>query len=266
MKNNYAESYNAVVAKFVGGKRVCLTNRGSYEMRCNAAAVSYNSKGTYLRQIHKSLTNRSPGTHTKRFIANKVNTLKYNCKKKLQYKEQNHSAKKKTKTIEGPDKDYGLDMDVLPLPDQEEKKTAFLEKLQKSLEEINYIEKATIGQSNNMLWKAERSIRLTASRFGQICKLRMSTNRDNIAREIVFSNFTGNRYTDYGIEKERIAIEEFETQYNKRVHPCGFFIDQEDFYLGASPDGMVDNENAIIEVKCPYVAKTLTPDAAIATK
>lgn len=100
MSNNYAENYNSVLAKFVGGKRVCFFKRGSYEMRCNAAGVSFNSMGTYQEIIHRHLTKKTPGKHTKKCVSAKIKSLRYNIK--------NKSATDKSKNdIEGPDKDYG---------------------------------------------------------------------------------------------------------------------------------------------------------------
>jgi hypothetical protein len=55
------ENYNSVLAKFV-----CFFKRRSYEMRCNAAGVSFNSMGTYQEIIHRLLTNKTPGKHTKK--------------------------------------------------------------------------------------------------------------------------------------------------------------------------------------------------------
>ena len=37
---------------------------------------------------------------------------------------------------------------------------------------------------------------------------------------------------------------------NKKVQPSGLFIDHEFGFLGASPDGIIEDENAIVEVKC----------------
>ncbi|XP_077535959.1 uncharacterized protein LOC144148274 [Haemaphysalis longicornis] len=45
--NNGAAHYNSVVAKFVGGKRINYSLKGSYETRCFAASLSFNSKNAY---------------------------------------------------------------------------------------------------------------------------------------------------------------------------------------------------------------------------
>ena len=73
----------------------------------------------------------------------------------------------------------------------EEKKSDFL----KILSQCNVvtIEKTTRGQRLSNDWKKERSIRLTASKFGKICKMKNTTNTANKVKEIVDSNTR--RYT-----------------------------------------------------------------------
>ena len=42
------------------------------------------------------------------------------------------------------------------------------------------------------------------------------------------------------------------------IKPCGFFVDENAPYLGASPDSLVDCTccgSGIVEVKCPWCAK-----------
>jgi len=51
---------------------------------------------------------------------------------------------------------------------------------------------------------------------------------------------------------------------NKEIKPCGLFIDTENSYLGASPDGLID-ENGLVEIKCPLSAENLTAEEAIQT-
>jgi len=66
LNNNAAENYNSILAKFVGGKRVNLCLRGSYELRCNAAVTAYNVGANRLSLFHKQVVNKSPGLFTKR--------------------------------------------------------------------------------------------------------------------------------------------------------------------------------------------------------
>ncbi|KAL4103755.1 hypothetical protein QTP88_019096 [Uroleucon formosanum] len=88
INNNSVETYNSVVAKYVGGKRVNFSLRGSYNARCNTAVSAYNYGPNYLRQFYKKSTNFSPGIYTKKFIA-KENKRRYtektNCKISSRY-------------------------------------------------------------------------------------------------------------------------------------------------------------------------------------
>jgi hypothetical protein len=41
--SNRVKTFNSVIAKCTGGKRINFGLRGSYETRCNAAAVAFNT-------------------------------------------------------------------------------------------------------------------------------------------------------------------------------------------------------------------------------
>nr|CAI5820387.1 unnamed protein product [Callosobruchus analis] len=72
----------------------------------------------------------------------------------------------------------------------------------------------------------------------------------------------GNNATTYGKESELRAIKDFEKIMNLNVSQCGFFVDEEHFYLGASPDGLV-GEHDILEIKCPYSIVKMSSTEAI---
>lgn len=66
------------------------------------------------------------------------------------------------------------------------KKIEFLTNLKLSEKGIYELERRTTDQSNNEEWKKERLLRLTASNFGKICKLRKSTERKNSVISILY--------------------------------------------------------------------------------
>lgn len=49
------------------------------------------------------------------------------------------------------------------------------------------------------------------------------------------------------------------------MNQCGLFVHRQFPFLGASPDGLI-NEYGIIEIKCSFFAKNLNIRAAIANK
>lgn len=57
--NNIVESYNAIIAKVIGGKRINYAMGKSYSGRCMVAAVSKNTRRP-LYSLHKALYSKSP--------------------------------------------------------------------------------------------------------------------------------------------------------------------------------------------------------------
>lgn len=268
VNNNSVEGYNSVVAKYVGGKRIHFSHKGSYQARCSAAVLSYNAGPKSISILHKTICNASPGDFTKRFISRKQRLKVCKVKRKLMFKP---SSRRVTKVNITADKDYGnceeniceeLDMDE---DDYEKHKLEFMtNKIIKNSDEIEFIEKSTTLQSECELWHRERRIRLTASHFGIICKLRPSTSRANTIKSILYNTFCGNDHTKYGIECEPFAKTEFEKLSGFKIQDSGLFIHEQLPYLAASPDGLI-NTNGIVEIKCPSSIKHLTPKEAIET-
>lgn len=59
-----------------------------------------------------------------------------------------------------------------------------------------------------------------------------------------------------------------------KIEPCGLYIDVENPWLGASPDGIIvkgmpagveSNAKGLVEMKCPYSGRDLTAEKAIQT-
>jgi len=59
--NNICEQFNSVINKFIAGKRINFSQKNGYNTRVKAAIISFNSGRNFLRQIHKKITNKSPG-------------------------------------------------------------------------------------------------------------------------------------------------------------------------------------------------------------
>jgi putative phage-type endonuclease len=111
------------------------------------------------------------------------------------------------------------------------------------------IEVRTRNQDNS-LWKETRRLRITASTACKIPK-RPTTKPDKFIDNHVYSTFQGTAATKHGTDCEPLARKYFEHEYNKVVGRSGVVICCHNFWLCASPDGLVD-EDAIIEIKCPF--------------
>jgi putative phage-type endonuclease len=121
-------------------------------------------------------------------------------------------------------------------------------------ETVSDIEKKTLGQSNNELWKEERSKRLTSSMFGKICKLTDRTDRNKLARSLLETKEIKSAPLEHGCKHESVAVAEFMETTGRTVHNCGLFIAKEYPFLAASPDGIIDSTH-VVEVKCPFSAR-----------
>ncbi|KAK4882827.1 hypothetical protein RN001_006146 [Aquatica leii] len=218
---NPAETFNSIVAKFM-------------------AAISYNSGGKLLSLLHEDLCGRPPGHYMAKFLNTKIRRDKHTTTKRCS----------RTRRFAVADCDYGMPDDSifsdLCQEEYEMKATEFLNDLQNFYKKK--IETGTLTQSKSDVWKVERKKRLTASNFGKVCKLRKTTCTSKTVSFLLYNLFRGNIYTNFGIDSESKAIEEFEKIYKLEVVKCGLMIDEEMPFLACSPDGLVQNDS-VIEIK-----------------
>lgn len=129
MNNNAAESYNSVICKFVGGKRINFALKGSYKTRCEAALISFNSKGQYHKNIIKTFTHQNLKLNSEVYFKQSMRKYLYMKKRRL------FEIRKKQPSTEM-DNDYGLPSSNQPdMPDElfEERKESHLKTLQDSI-------------------------------------------------------------------------------------------------------------------------------------
>lgn len=71
----------------------------------------------------------------------------------------------------------------------------------------------------------------------------------------------------YGRANERFALQAMEIEENIKIVECGLFIDEEMYFLGATPDGILERDHTtIVEVKCPPSCAELFPHEAVLQK
>lgn len=245
--SNSAETYNSVVAKFVGGKRVNYSLRQDYRTRCLAAVVSYNTKKS-LHSLGKNILGHSPKTTVRRrFEENKIKkgAKRYNARKIKFTRTPEERGK-------GKDENYG---DCCEKPDldkeqYDEAKETFLQNLVKTKEERDAIEKATVLQRDSSEWLELRRNMITASNFGKIINKKETTGPSIVKSLLYKTDLSHVASIRHGIDHEKIALDQLSEELQMNIQPCGLFIDDETPYLGATPDGLID-EDKIVEIKCP---------------
>ncbi|KAK9746460.1 hypothetical protein QE152_g6107 [Popillia japonica] len=146
---NVVESFNSVVAKLVSGKRINYSQRSSYIARCNAAVVSFNSKGEFHRKMQQKLSQTGPSKCVERYCKRKAASIQRPQRKfakkikrfnKMDVEEKNYGPQANTPFIE----DMATDM-------YEKKKEEFFKALKTDNPET--IQNLTVGQHSNDYWK-----------------------------------------------------------------------------------------------------------------
>lgn len=140
---------------------------------------------------------------------------------------------------------------------QAENKRTFLEEKAKIDEESKlFISKITLGQIMSKEWNVLRQDRLTASNFGKVlnaCK--RNKYPPSLFQQICGEyNLDGVKSVMWGRDNEDSAKSCFTQHMHKEIKSTGLWL-HESGVLGASPDGFVDGEKAIVEIKCPYTKR-----------
>ncbi|KAH8018343.1 hypothetical protein HPB51_003064 [Rhipicephalus microplus] len=141
---------------------------------------------------------------------------------------------------------------------------SFVKSLSLSITSIEDLQKATSKQSGSSLLKRERRKRLTAPLHGAMCKMKPTTGCGCTAGDIMYKKTTSEAIV-YVKDHECVALKQLEIECKVVVKECALFVDQEDPFLGATPDDLI-SEDVLIEVKCPYSARGLTPLGGVHAK
>ncbi|KAK4327338.1 hypothetical protein Pmani_002170 [Petrolisthes manimaculis] len=119
---------------------------------------------------------------------------------------------------------------------------------------VKEVEVSTRGQKSNERWAHERQFRITSSNFGRICKATTRTDFKKLARDLQRKCSVRCKAIDHGNMYEKTALKKYEEMSGHTVTECGLVICKDYPFLASSPDGLV-NEEKVIEIKCPYVAR-----------
>jgi hypothetical protein len=123
------------------------------------------------------------------------------------------------------------------------------------------IENETRGQSSNSEWFQSRAGRVTASKLKAVCATDCDKPSISLLKSVCYpadSKFRS-AATDWGIKKETEALEKYKTHisthFNVTVDMCGFHVNSDLPFMGASPDARVNCSccgKGVVEIKCPY--------------
>lgn len=106
-------------------------------------------------------------------------------------------------------------------------------------------------------WFDARRGKLTGSNIGAALGVNPWKRPEDLIRQMVRdyhgaeSEFQGNIATKHGNLHEPLAVMDYTAKTGNIVDECGFFVHPEYDWLGASPDGLIDDDG-VLEVKCPF--------------
>lgn len=262
--NNPAEIFNAIVCKFIGGKRLNLGMRGSFQGRCAGAVLQYNTQSA-LSRMHISEGLKPHST---------ITDLEVRRQRKVQNNArirqiQQAAGPPRSRKHQGLDKNYGPNAEKPDMSDEvfTNKREKLRIKLLEDQKNRVEVEKQTRGQAENKHWHSARKNLLTASNFGRVSRMRTTTSCSATVRSILYPSASTTSAMVYGRMNEPKAIAGLQEKLAEdgievTIRPCGLFIDRHLEYLAASPDGVID-DTTIVEVKCPPTATNYHPEDAL---
>lgn len=106
-------------------------------------------------------------------------------------------------------------------------------------------------------WFKQRTHKVTGSNIGAAIGVNPWKTQDDLIRSMVReyhgaeSEFQGNIATEYGQLHEPLAQMDYQNKTGNFVEECGFFVHPDYPWLGASPDGLVDDD-IVLEIKAPF--------------
>jgi len=113
-------------------------------------------------------------------------------------------------------------------------------------------------------WFKARKGKLTGSNIGAALGVNPWKTPEDLIRQMVReyhgaeSEFTGNIATEYGRLHEPLATMDYMSLSGNMVDDTGFHVHPLHDWLGASPDGFVD-DCGVVEVKCPFGQRNKNP-------
>lgn len=133
-----------------------------------------------------------------------------------------------------------------------------LKALETTYEMSHKVEVATREQSSSPEWHQLRKMRITSSRFREVCHVRGETSADHLAERMFKGSGMQTMEMKRGLAMEPVAVQEYCTLKNVNFFPCGFVVHPDAPWLGSSPDGIIFDPSVrphfgLLEVKCPNV-------------
>lgn len=151
---------------------------------------------------------------------------------------------------------------------QEQQKFVY-DHLYVDVDKITEIEESTLGQSLSDRWYDEIKKRITSSHFGSVINRRPTVYPKSLLQKLMQTKRFNSNACTWGKENEKYAIQKYQEITGNSVTECGFIVNPQFPWLGASPDGVIpvnDGSRKIVEVKCTFSKRDMSIKDACADK
>lgn len=145
----------------------------------------------------------------------------------------------------------GMESENLPVEEYDRLQQELVRKIESIHDNREAIQRDTLTQGRSQTWLDVRKVLLTASNFGSIIKSRSIASYGGKVKSILYSSPHSDAIINGSITEEE-AKNFYEEKNQIIIQPCGIFIDDDIKFLGATPDGLID-QDGIVEIKCPYI-------------
>jgi hypothetical protein len=260
--SNICESFMSLVAKYLGGKRINVSQKYGYNIRVLSALFAFDKGSFWLTEIFKLVrSDIIPLQWSLR--SEEVKKLRERSKAYKKNARLQPKPARKAQLDDGQN-DYGMHANDADMSEQELKQlvSSLRASLQVDVKARDAIELSTRTQSDNDTWFIERRDRITASKAGPIYSLRDQTNNSNMIKGMLYAEMAVELdYSDHrarGLRQEPLAKKKYETVQSVQVQACGLFISLQNGIFAASPDGLV-GELGQLEIKCTSIPTSEIP-------
>lgn len=160
--------------------------------------------------------------------------------------------------------DYEVKKDDSLPPALGDLSTTELLSLSVTKDQIKAVEEKTRVQAKSKIWHSVRRGRLTASILHSAVHTSCDKPAKSVISSVLFDKKVSGKAIDWGVGNEKKARDVYVTK-TKDMHAgfsmkeCGFFINSDSPFMGASPDGIRECDccgTVTLEIKCPYKHKS----------
>ena len=259
---------NAPVENWFSMVKNTITNTNNLQRCSRSVRLIRKRVLSYYKEIMLSIPKKICTSRTKKYdttsTQNNTNELEY-CEEWNKKRKQSSQSNFDKGHLSRISNNIQKKKDVVNLNKElsgkslKEKCDLFILRMKLSQESRKDIEINTRGQRMKQLWFDERKKHLTASNFGDVCKLKKEEAKVNFVKKLLYSKPLDLPAIKHGIQYETAAINAYKNERPvSKVTMCGLLIDEQYPFLACSPDGLVNIEG-VLEVKCPFSTKNRSP-------